>query len=72
MDTQLVRIEYLVLSSSDGCLGLLDNDLLGLTLLALELKSLPALQLDLTRLHQLDLHTDTVTPKDWCWIGAVL
>lgn len=57
-------MQYLVLSSCDGCLWLLDDDLLGLTLLALELKGLTALQLDLTRLHQLDLHTDTVTITD--------
>lgn len=54
--TQLNRINNLVLSCSDGGLGLLDDDLLGLTLLALELEGLAPLQLDLTRLHQLDLH----------------
>ena len=51
--------KHLVLSCSDGCLGLLDNDLLGLTLLALELESLTTLKLDLTWLHQLDLYMDT-------------
>ncbi|KAG7220742.1 hypothetical protein INR49_017856 [Caranx melampygus] len=45
---------------SDGCLGLLDDDLLGLTLLALELERLTPLQLYLTWLHQLDLQPDTV------------
>lgn len=54
-------MHHLVLSGGDGCLGLLDDDLLGLTLLALELESLTALQLDLTRLHQLDLHKHTMT-----------
>ena len=58
MATQLVRITHLVLSSCDGRLRLLDDDLLGLTLLTLELESLTALQLDLTWLHQLDLHMD--------------
>lgn len=59
MATQIVRFTHLVLSSCDGCLRLLDDDLLGLTLLTLELESLTALQLDLTWLHQLDLHMDT-------------
>lgn len=40
----------LVLSSGDGCLGLLDDDLLGLALLTLELDGLAALQLDLALL----------------------
>lgn len=46
-----MRIKHLILSSGDGRLGLLDDDLLGLTLLALELESLTTLQLDLTWLH---------------------
>ncbi len=64
--TQLVRINHLVLSGSNGCLWLLDDDLLWLTLLTLELQSLTALQLDLTWLHQLDLHMDTAPQcTDW-------
>lgn len=51
-------MSYLVLSGCDGCLRLLNDDLL-LTLLTLELKSLATLQLYLTWLYQLDLHTDT-------------
>lgn len=50
-----VKMNDLVLSSSDSRLGLLDDDLLRLTLLALELQSLTTLKLYLTRLHQLDL-----------------
>jgi len=41
----------LVLAGGDGGLGLLDDDLLGLTLLALQLEGLPTLQLDLPWLH---------------------
>lgn len=48
----------LVLSCSNGGLRLLDDDLLGLTLLPLQLQRLPSLQLDLPRLHQLDLSTN--------------
>lgn len=48
----------LVLSCSDGGLGLLDDDLLGLTLLPLQLQRLPSLKLDLPWLHQLDLSAD--------------
>ena len=44
------------MSSRDSCLGLLDDDLLRLTLLTLELESLATLQLYLTWLHQLNLH----------------
>ena len=46
---------YLRLASSDSCLGLLDDDLLGLALLALHLHSLPTLDLDLPRWDQLYL-----------------
>ena len=46
---------YLRLASSDGCLGLLDDDLLGLALLALCLLSLPTLDLDLSWWDQLYL-----------------
>lgn len=49
------RIQHLVLSCCDGCLGLLDDDLLRLTLLTLELQRLTTLKLDLTWLHKLDL-----------------
>lgn len=45
----------LSLASSDCSLWLLDDDLLGLTLLALHLHSLPTLNLDLSRRHQLYL-----------------
>lgn len=55
MSPKTLKMTDLVLSSSDGRLGLLDDDLLRLTLLALELQSLTTLQLYLTRLHQLDL-----------------
>lgn len=61
----------LVLSCSNGSLGLLDDDLLGLTLLPLQLQRLPSLQLDLPWLHQLDLSTnkneagDTITATLW-------
>lgn len=51
----VVGLGHLVLSCGDGRLRLLDDDLLGLPLLPLQLQSLTALQLDLTRLHQLDL-----------------
>lgn len=50
----------LVLSCSNGGLRLLDDDLLGLTLLPLQLQRLPSLQLDLPRLHQLDLSTNEI------------
>lgn len=57
-DSALVLTEirnYLGLASSDCCLGLLDDDLLGLTLLALHLHSLPTLDLNLSRWDQLYL-----------------
>lgn len=50
----------LVLSCSNGGLRLLDDDLLGLTLLPLQLQRLPSLQLDLPWLHQLDLSTNEI------------
>lgn len=59
LDTWLRRIQHLVLSCRDGRLGLLDDDLLRLTLLTLELESLATLKLDLTWLHQLDLPMET-------------
>lgn len=55
LDFRLRRLQHLVLSCRDGRLGLLDDDLLGLTLLTLELESLTTLKLDLAWLHQLDL-----------------
>lgn len=48
-------VDYLGLASGDSCLGLLDDDLLGLALLALYLYSLPTLDLDLSRWDQLYL-----------------
>lgn len=46
---------YLVLSGCDRCLWLLDYNLLCLALCCLYLKSLTSRELNLTRLHQLDL-----------------
>lgn len=46
---------HLGLSGGDGRLGLLDDDLLGGTLLALHLKRLSPLELDLPWLNELDL-----------------
>lgn len=63
---------YLSLASGDCSLGLLNDDLLGLSLLALHLHSLPTLDLDLPRRHQLYLwgriHKKlgtTLTPLFW-------
>lgn len=48
----------LILPCCNGSLWLLDDNLLGLTLLPLQLQRLPSLKLDLPRLHQLDLNTN--------------
>lgn len=49
---------YLILACGNGCLRLLNNYLLSLSLLCLDLQRLTSLNLDLPWLHQLNLQQD--------------